>query len=451
MKKFQLSSAVLTLILALIFTLSRSTPAQDVSALYETARKAEVTRDFKAALDAYEKILDIETEYRDTMKRWEICLELASWQKDLTGKPGAMDLVRLGEIFCKFKRYDEERAAYRDAINLDMHCADAHGHLAMSNYTSPGGSLLIVIRETTRFLETSPHRDCMEKVIADWAVFGKLRIYARVLRKELAEAAEFRKAGDMQKAAEILETAAARKEIPDAYLTCLFANAGELRLEGKDTHGAKKAFLEALNHPRCRATINARIGLAVLAVKAADLKGALVHLRAAATEGSGACRPIAALKTKALKPLFTSDDAEVREEMKTLIDPKAADEPIRAEIRAALERAKKEGKKVLLEWYGPYCPYVMAVEERMAHPDIRKILSENFVHVRMNQGSMHRGLTVDAEYGEVMRTHGVPSFFILNTDGRVHSVQKDAALMSVRNRAFGVDRIAAWLMRVAKE
>ncbi len=309
----------------------------------------------------------------------------------------------------------------------------------------------IVIGHTTHFLETSPNRAHMKRVLADWAVYGQLRIFRIVMKKELQDAARAKSKGDALLGVEILEAAARKKDIPDAYRSYLWVQAGEFRQGVKDVEGARKNFEESLNHAECSATIHAHIGLATLAVEAGDTQAALKHLTAATAVGSGACRRIDALRDGALEPLFTSDKADVREAMKKLTDASVADEPIRAEIRSAVERAAKEGKKVLLEWYGPYCPYVMAVEERLAHPEVRQVLEEKFIHVRMNQGSMHRGLSLDREYGQVMRVHGVPCFFILNKDGSRHSVKKDAPLMSVPNRAFDVDKITTWLEKVAAE
>ncbi len=91
----------------------------------------------------------------------------------------------------------------------------------------------------------------------------------------------------------------------------------------------------------------------------------------------------------------------------------------------------------------------MLLEERLAHPRIRKLLADEFILVRMNQGQLHRGLTLEIEYGDVMRAHGVPSFHVLNADGTMHSVMKDAPLMDVPSRRFSVDRIAEWMERIS--
>lgn len=422
----------------------------EVARHYQAALAAEGKRDFKTALSEYEKVLDLDSEHADALGRWEACEKLAAWQEALGGKaPTAADLVRLGEVYCAVSRFKEERKAYEDAIVLDPTCHDAHGHLAMSHYTAGGGSIVTVIRETRRFLETSPRRKNLARAIADWEIFGELRIFTQVLHKELKAAKEATEAGKALEAAGILE-AAVRNATPDVYRTVLCVRAGKLRLEAGDKEGARKCFTRALEHAKCHATIGARLALAELDVEKDDLESALVHLRAAVAEGSHACRLIDADAGHAFRPLFISENLEVRAEVKKLADPEYGDRPIREKIRRAVERAGKEGKKVLLEWYGPYCPYVMALEDRLQDPRIRKILAEHFVFIRMNQGSMHRGITLDKEYGNVMRKYGVPCFFVLDAEGHVDTIQRDAELMSVPNRAFSVDKIAAWLEKTAR-
>ena len=130
--------------------------------------------------------------------------------------------------------------------------------------------------------------------------------------------------------------------------------------------------------------------------------------------------------------------------MERLADPQTGDEPIRAKIKAALDRAKEEGKLVLLEWYGPYCPYVMAMEEKLARPEVQEVIEESYILVRMDQGAMHRGITLDEEYGDVMQEHGVPCFFVLSPSGEILETQKDAPLMEHPDEEFSNSRIRAY-------
>ncbi|MBN2489392.1 MAG: thioredoxin family protein [Planctomycetes bacterium] len=438
------------LVLIVVCRTSAAAAGDEVEKHYAAAVQAEAGRDFKTASSAWEKVLDIDPEYKDALSRWEACQALAEWQAALGGPVRAEDLVRLGEIYCRQERIDEERRAYEDAIQLDAGCADAHGHLAMSHYTGRGGSMVVVVHGIRRLLETSPHRGALARALADWDVYGQLRIMGHVLKAELGAAEEARKAGDSARAAGRLQAAAAR-ELPDVFRTVLHAQAGKLRERAGDAAAARAAYLEALKHVAAgQYTIEARLGLARLDTAAGDLAGALAHLGAAVAEGSLACRGIAAERDGALKPLFAAAAPEIRAAVDKLVDPAEGDAPIRAEIEQAVARAAREGKRALIEWYGPYCPYVMSLEERLAHPRVAKILEERFVLVRMSQGSMHRGLALDEEYGGVMHKYGVPCFFVLNADGSVHTVQPDAELMSLRDRAFDVEKIAAWLLEAAR-
>ena len=98
-----MSNRTQTLALSLLLAVLLAAPAlaqdADVKALYEAGRKAEAARDFKTALENYDKIMDIDEEYEDVFERWDACQPLVEWQEALEGKPTAADLVRLGELF----------------------------------------------------------------------------------------------------------------------------------------------------------------------------------------------------------------------------------------------------------------------------------------------------------------------------------------------------------------
>jgi thiol-disulfide isomerase/thioredoxin len=186
-------------------------------------------------------------------------------------------------------------------------------------------------------------------------------------------------------------------------------------------------------------------------VKAGNLAGALVHLKAAVAEGSSACGMIAQQREKAYKPLFASEDPKIRETVELLADSERGDDPIREEIRLAGEKAAAEKKVLLLFWYGPYCPYVMAMEERLAHPEVAKILAEKFVVVRVDYGSHHRAMVLDAEYGDVFNAYGVPCFMTLNHQGKIREIQRDTDLMGAPHRCYDAEKIAEWLTKTAAE
>ncbi|MHC4469505.1 MAG: thioredoxin family protein [Planctomycetota bacterium] len=440
---------------------------EDPAKHYEAARKAEASRDFTAAVAAYDKILELDEEYKDAFDRWDACIKLAEWQEGLEGEPKPMDLVRLGEVYVEIlaarkeageeptkEREQElvasERACYTDAIAKDPGCTEAHGHLALSNYVGRNGSISTVIAETFRFLETSPHRARLAEAIEHFKVYGELRRVSSVLGDEYAAARRAGQKKEFAKAASILEEAATKKkDLPDAYYTWLWSWIGRYRMQSGDLEAARKAFTQSLGHVSHASTIQSRLGLASLDVKAGDLSAALEHLKAAVAEGSSACVSIARRKASAFKALFEAEDTAIREAAVKLTDQELGDAPIRERIAKAVEQANKEKKKVLVHWYGPYCPYVMALEERLARPEVREVLEKSFVHVKMDQGSGHRGGTLDKEYGGVMSKYGVPCFFVLDAEGEVEVVQRDLELMGTPHRDYDAEKVLAFLKRAA--
>jgi tetratricopeptide (TPR) repeat protein len=445
-------------LLALVLSLPVFAGEEDVKSLYEAGRKAEAAGDFKTAFEKYDRVMDLDEEYEDVFERWEACERLAEWQGGLEGEPKAMDYVRLGEIYMELERFEAECEAYRKALRLDPECADAHGHLALAHYTnlSNGGDLVVVVEETMKLLETSPHRDRLEQARADFEVYGRLRIMRQALSEVLSEAGQAARKRDYAKAAGILEEATAG-EMPDAYRTKLWTEAGKFRLRAGDREGARKAFLAATGHAPSSATSEACLGLASIAVGEGKLEEAIEHLKGAVAEGSDACKMIERQKAKAFKALFTAGDEAIRGAAESLCDPKVWDEPLREKIRAACKQAAEAGKKVLLLWYGPYCPYVMAMEERLAHPEVREALDAGFVFLQVDVGSHHRWdtvdreYTVDDEYESFTDCFGVPSFLVLSADGTIHAWKADTELMGADHRCYDVPKIVKWLKQASED
>lgn len=424
----------------------------DVKAHYDAGMKAMAARDFKTALAELEKAMDIDEDYEDVFEQWEVANELADWNDTVEGEIDAMDLVRLGELYEKLGRFDEEREIYAEAIAMDDNCHEAHGHLALANYGVPGGDEGVAIRETVRFLETSPLSAALKTARDDFNVYGMIRIAKSELRPVFKKAGAFRKS-DPLKAAAMLEEAAASEEMLPVFKTVLYTEAGKTRMTKGDTTGAKKSFIAAAKYSKTMYTIDALMGLAAIETRAGNLDAALGYLEDAVAVGSVACNLIAGQATKAFKPLFESD--RTKSEMMKLVNASYGDEPIRQMIKDACRKAKAEGKEVLMMWYGPYCPFVMAMEDRLARPEVKKLIDENFVFIRMDQGEVSRGTmrgaTLDAEYGNVMESCGVPSFFVLEEDGTTRTLQSDIRFMAESKRGYNPEAIVEWLEQVVAE
>ena len=148
--------------------------------------------------------------------------------------------------------------------------------------------------------------------------------------------------------------------------------------------------------------------------------------------------------------LFSAEDESIRKAAEALTDVVAADAPVVAKIEAAKARAAKEGKKVLLFWYGPYCPYVMALKERLVHPEVKALIEKHFILVQVDQGAPHRLAHLDEAYGEVMECFGVPCLLLLKTDGSSPDVRTDTGLMDAENRSYSVELIVEYLTEAAQ-
>jgi len=417
---------------------------EDPAPHYQRGLAAEEARDYKTALAAYGRVLEIDEEHEDAFERWDYCHRLAEWQETVEDGIDAGDLVRLGEAFCELKRPEREAACYEEALDLDPDHAEAHGHLALLLYSTTS-DFPRVYEHTLRFLRASPHRERLAGAVRDFEVYGALRNRRALLGDRLAEAVRLDRRGEWKKAVRSVEAAAADASLPEGARIWLWGRAGGMRREQGDDAGARRAFQRAAAMHDCVPRMDSLIALAVLDAKAGNLSAAIARLEQAVADGSGACRKIAKLREKSLKPLFTAEDDAIREAAVRLTDEEAGDAPVREALDAALARAGKEKKLVLLHWYGPYCPYVMAMEERLADPEVRKLLEERFVYFRVDHGSLHRAMTLDEEYGDVMRNHGIPSFFLLEPNGLVHSVQKDLALWETPRRSYSKQKIIDWL------
>ena len=95
----------------------------------------------------------------------------------------------------------------------------------------------------------------------------------------------------------------------------------------------------------------------------------------------------------------------------------------RADIAAALAEAKKQRKRVLLDFGGDWCPDCQVLDLYLHQPPNAELLDRSFVLVHIWIGQMDANLDVAALYG-VPIARGVPALAVLNADGTVLYAQK---------------------------
>jgi thioredoxin 1 len=102
-----------------------------------------------------------------------------------------------------------------------------------------------------------------------------------------------------------------------------------------------------------------------------------------------------------------------------------------ADISAALVRASKEHKRVLLDFGGNWCGDCQVLEIYFHDSANRALLEQNFVLVPVNIGKYDENLDIAARYG-VPVTKGVPALAVLGPDGKLIYSQRNGEFEAMR-------------------
>jgi len=100
----------------------------------------------------------------------------------------------------------------------------------------------------------------------------------------------------------------------------------------------------------------------------------------------------------------------------------------KAEIAAAINKAKQENKHVFIQIGGNWCPWCVKLHNFMnADSTISEILTKNYVVVKVNYSKENKNLDV-LEKLEKPQRFGFPVLVILNSNGnRIHT--QDSGLL----------------------
>ena len=115
-----------------------------------------------------------------------------------------------------------------------------------------------------------------------------------------------------------------------------------------------------------------------------------------------------------------------------------------ADISAALGKAAKEKKRVLLDFGGNWCGDCQVLEIYFHAPANRNLLDSNYVLVPVNIGRYDENLAIAARYG-VPVNKGVPALAVLGPDGQVIYSQRNAEFESMRK--MDSSSVTAFLMQ----
>lgn len=119
-----------------------------------------------------------------------------------------------------------------------------------------------------------------------------------------------------------------------------------------------------------------------------------------------------------------------------------------AQIEAALARAKKDNKRVLVQFGGNWCGWCYKLHEVFENNrEIATLLRNDYEVVLIDIGSMDKNMDVADRYGAALGQHGVPFLTVLGADGRVLRNQNTGDLEV--GPAHDVEKVKAFLQQWA--
>lgn len=119
-----------------------------------------------------------------------------------------------------------------------------------------------------------------------------------------------------------------------------------------------------------------------------------------------------------------------------------------AQVDAAIARAKKDGKEVLIDLGGNWCADCRIMAGLMELPEMQSFLKAHYEMVSVDVGRFNKNLQIPARYGITTRLEGVPAFLIATPDGKLLNPGHVSAIQDARHMT--PQALADWLAQWAK-
>ena len=103
-----------------------------------------------------------------------------------------------------------------------------------------------------------------------------------------------------------------------------------------------------------------------------------------------------------------------------------------AEIAAALQQARAQHKRVLLDFGGDWCGDCQVLDVYFHQPEIQSILQQHYIVVHVSVGHIDKNLDVPMGYGINIKK-GVPALAILSAQGKVLDANRTGEFENMRN------------------
>lgn len=119
-----------------------------------------------------------------------------------------------------------------------------------------------------------------------------------------------------------------------------------------------------------------------------------------------------------------------------------------AAVDAAFARARKSGKRVLIDLGGNWCGDCVVLANFMRLPEMKPFMAAHFEIVAVDVGRFDKNLQIPARFGITKRLDGVPTVIIAEPDGHFVNAGNTFALTDARHMT--PQAIADWLAQWAK-
>jgi thiol-disulfide isomerase/thioredoxin len=156
-------------------------------------------------------------------------------------------------------------------------------------------------------------------------------------------------------------------------------------------------------------------------------------------------------------PRFASHDADTPPKLgavelaRPLPLPYDVNADAKAEVDAALVRAKAEGKRVIVDLGGNWCGDCRVFAAVMDLPEVKKYVDAHYEVVLVNVGRYDTNLEIPARFG-LDKLHAAPTTLIVSPDGKLINTDDTVALQDARTMTpqAVVDWLAHWAAPAGK-
>jgi thioredoxin-related protein len=115
------------------------------------------------------------------------------------------------------------------------------------------------------------------------------------------------------------------------------------------------------------------------------------------------------------------------------------------DLKAAIETASKENKRIILDVGGEWCGWCVYMDKFIfQHPELTKLRDENYVWVKINMSEENENVPFLGAYPEIS---GYPHLFVLDKSGTLLESKDTSALEE--DKGYNLARFTAFLQKWA--